>query len=76
MRIHPFANGNGRTSRVIANAILVRYGFPPVFRLRPRPDGSYPYAASKSMTGDHRAMANYATTQILRRGTAPPGRSR
>ncbi|MFN0303334.1 MAG: Fic family protein [Burkholderiales bacterium] len=76
VRIHPFANGNGRISRFIANAILVRYGFPPVFRLRRRPDGSYLFAASKSMTGDHRAMANYVITQLLRRGAAPTGRSR
>jgi Fic/DOC family len=37
VRIHPFANGNGSTARLVGNAILVRYGLPLVFRLRPRP---------------------------------------
>jgi len=26
VRIHPFANGNGRTARIWANALLMRYG--------------------------------------------------
>ena len=39
VRIHPFANGNGRTARMWANLVLLRYGAPPVMRLRPRPDG-------------------------------------
>ncbi len=29
IRIHPFANGNGRTARIWANALLMRYGLPP-----------------------------------------------
>lgn len=28
--IHPFADGNGRTSRLIMNLILLRAGYPPV----------------------------------------------
>jgi fido (protein-threonine AMPylation protein) len=28
VRMHPFANGNGRTARMWANAILMRYGLP------------------------------------------------
>lgn len=30
VRIHPFEDGNGRTSRLIANHILVRHGLLPV----------------------------------------------
>ncbi|MEO8004986.1 MAG: Fic family protein, partial [Betaproteobacteria bacterium] len=52
VRIHPFANGNGRTARLWANAILLRYGVPPVIRLRPRPDGDYEQAAAQAMNGD------------------------
>ncbi len=52
IRIHPFANGNGRTARLWANWLAVRYGLPPFIRLRPRPDSGYENAGSKAMQGD------------------------
>ena len=55
VRIHPFANGNGRTARIWANALLMRYGLPPAIRLRPRPDGGYGDAGAAAMNGDWRA---------------------
>lgn len=64
VRIHPFANGNGRIARLLGNAILVRYGLPPVFRLRPRPEGAYALAAMQSMYGDHQPMADYVIAQL------------
>jgi hypothetical protein len=58
VRIHPFANGNGRTSRMWANLILLRYGMPPVLRLRPRPDApDYGQAGKAGMQGDDKPMA-------------------
>jgi Fic family protein len=51
VRIHPFANGNGRTARLWANAILMRYGLPPFVRLRPRPDHGYGAAGAAAMQG-------------------------
>ncbi len=55
IRIHPFANGNGRTARVLANWIAVRYGLPPFVRIKPRPDDVlFAGAAEMSMRGDHR----------------------
>ena len=54
VRIHPFANGNGRTARIWANALLMRYGLPPVVRLRPRPDRGYSRAGAAAMEGDWR----------------------
>ena len=60
VRIHPYANGNGRTARTWANWIAMRYGLPPFVRIKPRPDGLlYGQAAQASMglppdfRGDH-----------------------
>jgi len=56
VRIHPFANGNGRTARLWANWIAVRYALPPFVRVKPRPDAVFfAGAAEMSMRGDHRA---------------------
>lgn len=51
VRIHPFCNGNGRTERILANVILMRYGLPPALRLRP--EGRYAAASFESMLGNH-----------------------
>lgn len=52
IRIHPFANGNGRTARLWANCIAMRYGLPPFIRLRPRPNDGYAAAGAKAMQGN------------------------
>jgi Fic/DOC family len=54
IRIHPFANGNGRTARLWANSIAMRYSLPPFVRLRPRPDAGYGAAGTKAMQGEWR----------------------
>jgi hypothetical protein len=51
VRIHPFANGNGRTARLWANSLAMRYGLPPFIRLRPRPNPGYEDAGAKAMRG-------------------------
>jgi Fic family protein len=61
VRIHPFANGNGRTARLWANFIAMRYGLPPFARLRPRPDDGYGAASAAAMEGDWRP-----TLQVFR----------
>src|ERR1017187_924399 len=68
VRIHPFANGNGRTARLWVNGIASRYGLPPFLRLRPRPAGTYGIASERAMLGDraptvalfHELLANFA----------------
>jgi fido (protein-threonine AMPylation protein) len=65
IRIHPFANGNGRIARLWANFIAMRYGLPPFVRLRPRPDNDYAAAAVEAMDGRWQAMARLFT-QIYR----------
>jgi len=56
VRIHPFGNGNGRTARILTNAILMRYGLPPVLRLRPRPSSPYGQAGAEGMEGNSKPM--------------------
>ncbi len=76
IRIHPFANGNGRTARVLAAFLALRYGLPVFVRLKPRPDGTaYSAAATASMgrppdfVGDHeltrRVFANLLMLELL-----------
>ena len=64
VRMHPFANGNGRTARIWANAILMRYGLPPTIRLRPRPGGGYELAGAAAMDGDWRPTAAVFRTML------------
>jgi hypothetical protein len=72
VRLHPFANGNGRTARVWANFVAVRYGLPPFVSVKPRPaDVRYARAAQESMgrppdfAGDHSATA-FVFARMLR----------
>jgi hypothetical protein len=65
VRIHPFANGNGRTARLWANVVLLRYGIAPVVRLRPRPEDGYADAAGKATRGDWEPTAEFIRTLVL-----------
>jgi Fic family protein len=57
VRIHPFANGNGRTARLWANFLAMRYGLPPFIRLRPRPNASYGQAGAMAMRSEWKPTA-------------------
>ena len=59
IRIHPFANANGRTGRLLANWVLARFRLPPMVRVRPRPGSPYAKAAAASMSGQHDLMARW-----------------
>ncbi len=66
VRIHPFANGNGRIARIWANWVAMRYGLPPFVHLRPRPAGHlYADAASAAMTGDQASMVPVFRQMLL-----------
>jgi len=60
VRIHPFANGNGRTARTWVAWLMLRYQVPTFLTLKPRPsDVAYARAGRASMgrppdfAGDH-----------------------
>jgi hypothetical protein len=59
VRIHPFANGNGRTARMWVLWLCARYALPQLLALRPRPDMGYGACAYLSMTGDHSLFGQY-----------------
>jgi len=57
VRIHPFANGNGRTARIWANWAALRYGLPAFVSPKPRPTGvAYAAASYASMRREHQVM--------------------
>lgn len=70
VRIHPFANGNGRTARLWANAIAMRHGLPPFVRLRPRPNDGYGAAGALAMYGEWEPTAQ-VFRQWLREAVRP-----
>ncbi len=72
LRIHPFANGNGRTARVWANLIFMRYGLPPVVALRPRPGGGYAASGAAAMRGQWRPTVT-VFRRMLKDHFAKPG---
>ena len=74
VRIHPFANGNGRTARLWANWCALRYGVPPFVRLKPRPESSlYTTGSALSMRGDHQAMVAVFADMLDRHLEVPTG---
>jgi hypothetical protein len=60
IQIHPFLNGNGRISRLLANYFFVRYqlGLVP-FKNLSRPGGDYSTVMEQCMTGDFSALFRY-----------------
>lgn len=78
VRIHPFANGNGRTARVWTNFVTARYSLPSVWGIKPRPsDPSYVRAVRSSLgqapdfTGDHSPTVALLA-HLLKAVTGPP----
>jgi hypothetical protein len=71
VRIHPFANGNGRIARLWVAFIALRYGLPVFVTVKPRPnDAAYGLAGAASMGrppdfhGDHRPATNLFTNML------------
>lgn len=58
VRVHPFADGNGRTSRVIMNWILIKSKFP-MFYIESRDKIIYYNAVEEGDKGNDEAIAHY-----------------
>lgn len=66
IRIHPFINGNGRTSRLLWGAILGALGFPPQYTSVERPDPPYPEIMRKVMEGDGGELFDQVLLHLMR----------
>ncbi len=61
--IHPFADGNGRTSRVLMNLLLMRAGYPPAVIRNERRD-AYFGALAQADTGDGEPFALFVAEEL------------
>jgi hypothetical protein len=59
VRVHPFANGNGRTARMWVLWLCGRYGLPLLLMLRPRPEMGYNAATQAGIAGEHGLFLQY-----------------
>lgn len=75
VRVHPFIDGNGRTSRVVLNWILMKNGFPMVC-IELRDKFSYYGAIEKGDNGDDGAMVRYIAEVLMRQHTFRSGSGR
>ena len=80
VRIHPFANGNGRTARLWVNWVAVRYGLPFFLALKPPPTALIYAAAARKYVDAWRSSTNACcppdAPQPARRAVASTGRER
>ncbi|MDI6722270.1 MAG: Fic family protein [Candidatus Aenigmarchaeota archaeon] len=68
VRIHPFADGNGRTSRVVINWILIKNKFP-TFYIELRDKIKYYDAIEEGDKGNDRAIAHYIAKVLMEQHT-------
>jgi Fic/DOC family len=63
LRVHPFANGNGRIARLLVAFICLRYGLPMFLHIKPRPESDdYIRASRDSMGRPPDFIGNHTTT--------------
>jgi hypothetical protein len=66
LRVHPFANGNGRIARLLVAFICLRYGLPMFLHIKPRPESEdYIRASRDSMGRPPDFLGNHATTTAV-----------
>jgi Fic family protein len=65
--IHPFYDGNGRTSRILTNLILISYGYPPLYIKENERAAYYQYLADiQGYGGEPDIFYEYMTELIIR----------
>jgi hypothetical protein len=66
LRVHPFANGNGRIARLFVAFICLRYGVPMFLHIKPRPESDdYLRASRDSMGRPPDFLGNHTTTTAV-----------
>lgn len=65
VRIHPFDDSNGRTSRLLMNYVLLKNGYSPLV-IESADKKNYLTALSQADTGDVEAFVSYITQKALR----------
>lgn len=68
VRIHPFADGNGRTSRVVMNWILMKNKFP-MFYIELRDKIRYYEAVEEGDKGNNEAIVHYIAEVLMEQHT-------
>ncbi len=69
VRIHPFADGNGRTSRVVMNWILMKNEFP-MFYIELRDKMKYYEAVEEGDKGNDKAIVHYIAKVLMEQHTS------
>jgi Fic family protein len=64
VRIHPFDDSNGRTSRLLMNYVLLRNDYPPVI-IKTADKKGYLNALNKADVGDLKAFVEYVAKQLI-----------
>ena len=65
--IHPFYDGNGRTSRILCNIILISYGYPPLYVKTKERDSYYRYLADiQAYGGDPDLLYDFMAGLLIR----------
>jgi hypothetical protein len=66
LRVHPFANGNGRIARMLVAFVCLRYGLPMFLHVKPRPESEdYIRASRDSMGRPPDFVGNHTTTTAV-----------
>jgi Fic family protein len=66
MRIHPFADGNGRCSRAFLNWLLRLKGLPPIYIKHKEKERYYEALTQADTKGDFRPLAKIVIKELFR----------